>query len=236
MKSEWTLLVEALEAEKKLLQAHIDDCVKFWDYLGAHHHAQALALLNRKLRIVHTLKDPHHNQKTWAKETLERLQQQLDQQTQEADLPGRYQRFYDRQLQELEALHRIPLRPWQDSQQLDTLIDEVVTGKLPAFKLHFQPKDALYLRFSRPSTQQLLINFPSPVAKTDALLIPGEGRALLAAVGFIENTHKDQLEMPLNLSTYRHALPIKESLALIIYDAFRQERPDKNAYVELAHG
>lgn len=228
MKPEIDHLIELLEQEKALLQSKIDECLGEADYEGAAAYSNGLAMLNRKLQILHTFKDPNYEKKRWFKALLERTRQELEE-NDTLYMKGRYQR----EKQQLDDLEAIPIPPHLDSQQLDELIEDVTAGKITAFKLHLNQKDGVYLRFSRPSRGRLLINFPSPISKMDTHFVGRIKRSILAETGFVENQAADRWEMRIDQRHHSSILHIKERLARVFYDALPPGVMDQRTYVEI---
>lgn len=74
MKNDLQLLIDELQRQCDYLKEEMNDCIEEWDYLGADKYKRAYIYTNSELNILKNLENPNHDQISFLKRIIERLE------------------------------------------------------------------------------------------------------------------------------------------------------------------
>ncbi|HTI61480.1 hypothetical protein [Mucilaginibacter sp.] len=224
MKSDLDLVIAALEAEKRSIQKMMKQSMSDYDYLIAYHHSEALIKLESRLNKLYTFKDPLHNRR-----------QELKRQERSLKKPPEYFRknkmlwkfFTDRQAAELKK-NRLDLElesekkvVFNDSQQIDDLIFDIVARKIDKFQIVFSiyDDDDVQITFEIDvDFLSICVNMFNP--QEPDFVFDGRVSNPLKGLGFKYDADKQVFVYKYNLQNFRDATEIKILLSRLFFDVF----------------
>ncbi|MFB9844653.1 hypothetical protein [Mucilaginibacter ginsenosidivorans] len=224
MKSDLDLVIAALEAEKRSIQKMMKQSMIDYDYLIVYHHSEALMKLESRLNKLYTFKDPLHNRR-----------QELKRQERSLKKPPEYFRenktlwkfFTDRQIEELKK-NKLDLESqsqkkviFNDSQQIDDLIFDIVARKIDKFQIVFgiYDDDDVQIIFKTDNDFLLIcINMFDP--EEPDFVFDGRISDPLKGLGFKFDADRESFVYKYNLQNFKDATEIKILLSRLFFDVF----------------
>ena len=230
IKPELIELIEYLESEKKNLENQKSDCLREWDYEGAHYFSIAIGEINRQLRILYNFNGPFYDEK----KRLENYKLLFDTDVKDIDNERLKQVYAERRKEIDEQINQLKKRiPDQklDGQEFDDAIYDLIEKRINGFKFNLRKEDNLYLDFFLIDDKALLIAtslLNTPEDKYEAL----ELMQKLPSLGFTYNENNKRMEYSYNLSKFKNSFEIKILISRIIFDILYYKELDNPAFIE----
>jgi len=228
MNAEINELLSYYLEEKALIDSLIKEDLINHDYKSAWLHSKSLGRIENQIRLLKSLIDPQADEK-------ERLSRQSDFFIKriESNKSDYYTTYMLEQIdKKLKALNNLKPHYFNDGQEFDDAIFELIEGRINSFTIQLKKSGNLYLNFSIKSNylkikltpfSELLDNFQ--IGKFELIN--------LKHIGFRKNKSKKRLQYKYPLSAFKDSIFIKEIVSRVVYDVFFHRDLDKITTLEI---
>lgn len=198
------------------------------DYKIAHYHFKALGQVCQKIEILKALLDPHYQEKKrynleidyWVKlleiaqdeNRKEYIQHNIDQ---KLDIINNYKPSY-----------------FNDGQEFDDLIFDLIERKISSFIFHFKKSANLYLKFKIKKTA-LIISLTPFLKISEDYYFTKYITKRLSGIGFKKNKSKTRFQLKHPISNFKNSIEVKTIVSRIIYEVFSFEELDNPSTLEI---
>ena len=218
-KTELDELIEYYQQEIRWLKKALNTCLDEQDYVPAHYYQSAIHLSNRRLRLLHKLKDPYYDEIEGLERSI-RMYKGVQRQIPGTDYSAYVDSLLEKYQKKIDAIASSPREVRHDAQEIDEALFKMVEHSISGFKLFFGREEEFCLDF-RLSAEADFIEIIA--AENNARSEDGRyahvNRDSFLAVGFTpDNT--GSLLYRYNIARFRDANEIKTMLARLLFEGF----------------
>lgn len=225
-------LIQILEKEKKVLKKIIDEHLKVGDYRIAHKYSKGLGEVSSKLRVLYLFQDPYKDRRNILARKKKSLTESLEMYKGDEALTNFFLDELNRFRNERNDADDMKLGAFQETQYIDDALYDVAGGVIKSFQLVFK-EDGFDMKFERQPDDILCWSIGPIKPLYKARLQWKKNRRALESLGFALPANEDRYVYRYDLSNFKNALPLKQLLARVIYDAFTRWYPYDTPKVEL---
>lgn len=230
MDNQLNLLLSLFKEEKVRLELIIKNYLKEQEYLPAHYHSEALALLNKKIQTLNNLNDQHFDLKFFKNNWMEHYKKSIQKEDSEF-----MKEFYQKELQkvekELEDLNQLPKTNESYQPVLNDILIRLINNQIKNVTLILNKKDQLAFKFSY-SSKVFKITFPHINKHTERLVISPENVSLLKALGFQSNDDQTKLIFTATGNKETILSQINFILGKIIFEVFYFKNFENESFIK----
>lgn len=228
MNEEINEILSIYKQEKEFIESLIKDDQANSDYKAVYINSKVLNKISQQIRIIELLLDPNLHKK-------EQLKLKLDFYA-EINRFGTAKDYYidfQTQLdQELKQLNSYKPGYFNDGQEFDDAIFDLVENKISAFIFHLRKEENLYLKFS-VKKDKIRIRFTpfSDILTKD--YFSKSAIVALKQIGFKKNKSRTFFQIKYPLEGFKDAIEIKKIVSRIVYEALYNYQLNKLTTLEI---
>ncbi|MBF9140004.1 hypothetical protein [Hymenobacter properus] len=229
MRRKLNQLIVHYEAERRLLNEQLNECVEEFDHGMAHRFSKGLFLVNMQLQTLYNLRDHRHDEKVAALRHIESLEK-FSQQERAGHRGGYYAAWIAderKKLAEWEAQVRLP-RP--QTTAVAEALHKLLHGRITGFTLTLSRAMGLYLTF-RLARRTLIITLPEVRRHREHYHLPKKRRRVLQRLGFRRYDQGDKLISFRPLATDADIGPAMSMLSYMAFELFYFREFDQESYL-----
>ena len=230
MPTEIEILLRELEAESANLSRMIKEAVAEGEYLVAHYHAEALALVTQKLQTLKNLEDKFYEQK----KTL-RMLIRGSQRTMNRDYSAGFKKYLQDEIskhkKELEELERVGKIPRSQSHILEEHLQLLLEKKLRYVKVILM-KSAGFLLVIRRTRTGVKISIPNLRSLHWTNIINDENLVKFTILGFRKTEDQKKLVLPLSGDRAELIGQLKMVILKIAFEFFYFAQFENDTFIE----
>lgn len=228
MNEEINELLSIYKQEKDLIASLIKEDQIDHDYKAVYLHSTILNRIHHQIRLIELITDPHLQEK-------EQLKRSLDFYA-EMSKHGLAKDYCTLQLeqinQKLEHLNDIKTGYFNDGQEFDDAVFDLVENKISAFIFNLRKEENLYIKFS-VKKNKIIIRL-TPFA--DILVnnyFKKSTVTVLKQIGFKKNKLRTCFQIKYPLNSFKDSIPIKTIVSRVIYEALYNYQINKSTTLEI---
>jgi hypothetical protein len=225
-------LIQILEKQKRLLKKTIKQHLDDGEYRVAHKYSKGLGEITSRLRILYLFQDPYKDRRAILEREKKLLTDNLDKYKGNEFMTDHLLDMLNRLHNEFGDTASMQLEQFQETQHIDDALFDIASGVINSFQLVFKDEN-FNMKFERQPGNILGWSIGPLKELRKARLQSKRNRRALENLGFVVDPDKDGYVYKYDLTTFKDALPFKQLLARIIYDAFMRWYPDNRLKVEL---
>ncbi|WP_426327318.1 hypothetical protein [Pedobacter sp. R-06] len=228
MNEEINELLSIYKQEKELIESLIESDKLDNDYKAIYLNSKILAKIQHQIRLIELLIDPGLQEK-------EQLKRRSDYYAERSKLGGSYDYYTLLQAQldqELKQLNSYKPSYFNDGQEFDDAIFDLVENKISAFIFHLRKEENLYLKFSIKKNKIIirLTPFSDILVKNyfhkSAIIV-------LKQIGFKKNKSLTCYQIKCPLEGFKDAVAIKTIVSRVVYEALYNYQLNKLTTLEI---
>ncbi|GGH09564.1 hypothetical protein [Pedobacter zeae] len=228
MNEEINELLSIYKQEKELIESLIKEDEIDHDYRAVYLKSKILNRIKHQIRTIELFIDPHLQEK-------EQLKRRSDFFA-EMDRNGLAKDYYAFQLEkinhELEQLNNFTPGYFNDGQEFDDAVFNLVENKISAFIFNLRKEENLYLKFSVKKNKIIIRLTPFADILASNYFIKSTIN-VLKQIGFKKNKSRTCFQMKYPLESFKDAIPVKTIASRVIYEAFYNYRINQSTTLEI---
>ncbi|MGN7987790.1 hypothetical protein ACTJKC_10645 [Pedobacter sp. 22226] len=215
MNEEINELLHIYKQEKELIESLIKEDQIDHDYKAVYLNSKILNRIKQQIRIIELFVDPHLQEK----EQLKRRSDFFAEMSKHGLAKDYYVLQIEQINQKLEQLNSFTPGYFNDGQEFDDTIFDLVDNKFSAFIFHLRKEENLYLRFSIKKNK-IIIRFTPFADILGRDYFTKTAKIVLKQIGFKKNKSRTCFQIKYPLDGFKDAIPIKTTVSRVIYEAF----------------
>lgn len=228
MNEEINELLSIYKQEKELIESLIKEDQIDHDYKAVYLNSKVLNRIEHQIRTIELFIDPHLQEK----EQLKRRSDFFAEMSRNGLAKDYYAFQLEKINQELEQLNNLTPGYFNDGQEFDDAIFDLVENKISAFIFHLRKEENFYLRFS-VKKNKIIIRF-TPFADILAEdYFTKSAITVLKQIGFKKNKSRSCFQIKHPLDSFKDAIPVKTIVSRAIYEAFYNYRINQSTTLEI---
>lgn len=228
MNEEINELLSIYEQEKKLIESIIEEDRIDNDYKAIRINSKNLNRIQRRIALIKSLIDPYAQEKEQLKRTIDFLFKKS-----ELEESNEYRTHMLAQIdQKLDQLNSYKPGYFNDGQEFDDAIFDLVEQKIEGFIFNLKKENKLALLFKRMD-EEILLSVTNIKKLKKQNILDKNSRTVLKLIGFKEEKHLDSLVFTYGLEHFKNAIFIKTIVSRVIFDAFYFQELDKKTTIEI---
>ncbi|MBB6237719.1 hypothetical protein HDC90_002341 [Pedobacter sp. AK013] len=227
MNEEINELLSIYKQEKELIESLIESDKIDNDYKAIYLNSKILVNIQRQIRLIESLLDPHAQEKEQLKRTIDfyvnrgGFQKDND-----------YQKHILEQIdQKLDQLNSYKPAYFDDGQEFDDAIFDLAEQRIKGFIFNLKKEEKLFLLFER-NEKEILLSITNVKRLKKKYILDKTTRNALKFIGFKEEKHIDSFVFNYNLDHFKDAIFIKTIVSRVIFDAFHFQNLDNKTTIE----
>jgi len=228
MNEEINELLSIYEQEKKLIESIIEEDRIDGDYKAIRLNSKNLNRIQRQIELIKSLIDPYTQEKERLKRTIDFFVKKSERE--ESD---EYRTQMLAQIdRKLDQLNSYKLAYFNDGQEFDDAIFDLVEQKNEGFIFNLKKENKLAILFKR-TDKEILLSITNIKKLKKQHILDKNARAVLKSIGFKEEKHDDSLVFTYGLDNFKDAIFIKTIVSRVIFDAFHFQNLDNKTTIEI---
>lgn len=228
MNEEINELLSIYKQEKELIESLIKEDQIDHDYKAVYLNSKILNRIKQQIRIIELFVDPHLQQK----EHLKRRSDFFAEMSKHGLAKDYYVLQIEQINQKLEQLNSFTPGYFNDGQEFDDAIFDLIENKISAFIFNLRKEENLYLRFSIKKGKIIIRLTPFADILVNNYFIKST-ITVLKQIGFKKNKSRTCFQIKYPLDNFKDAIPIKTIVSRVIYEAFYNYQINKSTTLEI---
>jgi hypothetical protein len=228
MNEEINELLSIYKQEKELIESLIKEDQIDHDYKAVYLNSKVLNRIENQIRIIKLFVDPHLE----GKEQLKRRSDFLTEMSKIRQAEDYYALQHEKINQKLEQLNSYKPGYFNDGQEFDDAIFDLVENKISAFIFNLRKEENLYLRFSIKKNKIIIRLTPfADILSRD--YFTKTAKIVLKQIGFKKNKSRTCFQIKHQLDGFKDAIPIKTIVSRVIYEALYNYQVNQSTTLEM---
>lgn len=219
MDNDLDILIDFYNEEKSNLERLIKECIEEKDYEFAYFHSNALFIVNQKLGVLNSFKDPFYHEKKLLEIQRKNYEKKI------SEVPDDIMREYnDKKINEIKSkeqeINKRVILPSIPGQEIDDAIFDVVEGIIESFKIYINRDYNIYLKFQLVAPNKLRIALTPEDLLYEYYNLDEDDEKSLRAIGFVYNEEEKCYGYIYKFERFRNTIFLKTLLSRIFFDTF----------------
>jgi hypothetical protein len=228
MNEEINELLSIYKQEKELIESLMESDKLDNDHKAIYLNSKILFKIQHQIRLIELLHDPYVQEK----EQLKRRFDYYAEKSRSGEAKDYYAHFLTQIDQELEQLNNFSPGYFNDGQEFDDAIFDLVENRISAFIFHLRKEENLYLKFSIKKNKIIIRLTPfSDISANN--YFTKSARIVLKQIGFKKNKSRTCFQIKYPLAGFKDAIAIKTIVSRVVYEALYNYQINKLTTLEI---